>query len=131
MENYDDRSKYVIKKKKKENDINEKKPVEESEIFDLITSSALISSLKTNQGNKKRDIEPIANWKCHSKFLQISQENLKLIRDTYKIEVDGESIPPPINSFVNMKLPEPILMALNKKKIEHPTPIQMQGFPTV
>jgi ATP-dependent RNA helicase DDX41 len=45
------------------------------------------------------------------------------------IEAEGEDIPPPIKTFVEMKFPKPILRALRKRGIKRPTPIQMQGLP--
>lgn len=36
----------------------------------------------------------------------------------------GEKVPPPIKSFREMKLPEPMLAALEAKGIKRPTPIQ-------
>lgn len=82
------------------------------------------------------------------------------VRKKYHILVEGEGIPPPIKSFREMKFPQgksisPILHAvphaqlhangplstlmvfaaflkgLKKKGIVHPTPIQIQGIPTV
>jgi len=52
------------------------------------------------------------------------------IRDKYHILVDGEEIPPPIEHFVDMKIPEPMLQFLKANRITTPTPIQLQGIPT-
>ncbi len=51
-------------------------------------------------------------------------------RDKFSIIVEGDDVPPPIQSFAAMKFPTPILEALEAKKIAMPTPIQMQGLPT-
>ncbi|KAF7338572.1 DEAD-box ATP-dependent RNA helicase 35 [Mycena venus] len=51
------------------------------------------------------------------------------VRDKYHILVDGEDIPPPIEHFVDMKIPEPILQHLKSNRITNPTPIQLQGIP--
>ncbi len=53
------------------------------------------------------------------------------LRDKLKILVEGEDVPVPIKSFKEMKFPKPILNALDKKCIKKPTPIQVQGIPTV
>ncbi|CAN0496458.1 unnamed protein product, partial [Discosporangium mesarthrocarpum] len=39
----------------------------------------------------------------------------------------GESVPPPIKSFREMKLPLAMLRALDDKGIKRPTPIQVVG----
>lgn len=53
------------------------------------------------------------------------------VRAKWHILTEGEDLPPPIKSFRAMKFPQPILAALKKKGITHPTPIQIQGLPTV
>ncbi|KAH9028144.1 P-loop containing nucleoside triphosphate hydrolase protein [Lactarius pseudohatsudake] len=58
-----------------------------------------------------------------------SDENIQKIREKYHIIVDGEDIPPPIDSFADMKLPHPLLKFLKSKRITTPTPIQLQGIP--
>lgn len=39
----------------------------------------------------------------------------------------GENVPPPIRSFREMKLPDPMLAALEAKGIKRPTPIQVNA----
>ncbi|KAH9977229.1 DEAD-box protein abstrakt [Lactifluus volemus] len=51
------------------------------------------------------------------------------IREKYHIIVDGEDVPPPIDSFEDMKIPQPLLKFLKSKRITSPTPIQLQGMP--
>ncbi|KAH8983588.1 P-loop containing nucleoside triphosphate hydrolase protein [Lactarius hatsudake] len=58
-----------------------------------------------------------------------SDENNQKIREKYHIIVDGDDIPPPIDSFADMKLPHPLLKFLKSKRITTPTPIQLQGIP--
>lgn len=53
------------------------------------------------------------------------------IRHKLRILVEGENIPAPIRSFKEMKFPKAILQGLDKKGIKKPTPIQVQGMPTV
>ena len=100
---------------------------EEKEIYDLIKSSALLKGLEYNE----REIEPIANWNFPEKYNKLSKTQLIEIRKTYKIVIEGDEIPPPINNFRSMKLPKPIINGLLKKEIDYPTPIQMQGLPVV
>ncbi|KAN0141354.1 P-loop containing nucleoside triphosphate hydrolase [Lactarius tabidus] len=58
-----------------------------------------------------------------------SEENHQKIREKYHIIVDGDNIPPPIDSFADMKIPYPLLKFLKSKRITTPTPIQLQGIP--
>jgi superfamily II DNA/RNA helicase len=47
-------------------------------------------------------------------------------RKKWHILVEGERIPPPIKNFKDMRFPEPVLDALQKKGINKPTPIQVR-----
>jgi ATP-dependent RNA helicase DDX41 len=53
------------------------------------------------------------------------------IRHRLKILAEGEGIPPPLKTFKDMKFPKPILVALERRGIKSPTPIQVQGIPTI
>ncbi|WFD45475.1 RNA helicase [Malassezia furfur] len=53
------------------------------------------------------------------------------IRQQHHILAEGEHIPPPIAHFRDMKLPPCILSYLAQKNIHTPSPIQIQGLPTV
>lgn len=53
------------------------------------------------------------------------------LRNELRILVEGEEVPAPLKSFKEMKLHKGILAALQEKKIKKPTPIQIQGIPTV
>jgi hypothetical protein len=53
------------------------------------------------------------------------------VRKKNCILVEGEFPPPPLISFKTMKFPRPILKALDAKGIKKPSPIQMQGIPSV
>ncbi len=100
---------------------------DEEEIYDLIKSSALLKGLEYNE----REIESIANWTFPEKYNKLTKTQLNEIRKTYKIDIDGDEVPPPINNFKCMKMPKSIINGLFKKKIDYPTPIQMQGLPVV
>lgn len=53
------------------------------------------------------------------------------LRTDLRILVEGDEIPPPLRTFKEMKLHEGIISALKEKHIKKPTPIQIQGIPTV
>lgn len=51
--------------------------------------------------------------------------------ETPYTRIQGEKVPPPIKSFREMKLPDPMLAALEAKGIKRPTPIQVRKIPVV
>lgn len=76
--------------------------------------------------------EPIkTGWRPPQYVLNYSPTKVTRIREKYMIAVEGENPPFPIRTFEEMKFPKVILNALKKKGIVKPTPIQMQGLPTV
>ncbi|KAG5341997.1 DEAD-box ATP-dependent RNA helicase 35 [Termitomyces sp. Mn162] len=70
------------------------------------------------------------HWRPPKYIRDRTEEQHQKIRAKYHILVDGEDIPPPIEHFVDMKVPEPILEYLKANRITTPTPIQLQGIPT-
>ncbi|RUS68916.1 hypothetical protein EGW08_023324 [Elysia chlorotica] len=76
--------------------------------------------------------EPIkTGWRAPKFVLEQPIDKWDQIRKKFHILVEGEDLPPPIRSFESMKFPQPILECLKKKGIEKPSPIQIQGIPTV
>lgn len=76
--------------------------------------------------------DPIeTSWKPPRHVLALPEFKLDEIRRKHRILVEGEQIPPPIRTFKEMKFPKAILAALEKKGIKKPTPIQVQGIPTI
>lgn len=76
--------------------------------------------------------DPIeTSWKPPRHVLALPEFKLDEIRRQHRILVEGEEIPPPIRTFKEMKFPKAILAALEKKGIKKPTPIQVQGIPTI
>lgn len=76
--------------------------------------------------------DPIeTSWKPPRHVLALPEFKLDEIRRKHRILVEGEMIPPPIRTFKEMKFPKAILAALEKKGIKKPTPIQVQGIPTI
>ncbi|KAF8558434.1 P-loop containing nucleoside triphosphate hydrolase protein [Imleria badia] len=71
-----------------------------------------------------------ASWRPPKYIRERTEEQHRRLREKYHIIVDGEDIPPPIEHFEDMKIPDPMLQFLKSKKIITPTPIQLQGIPT-
>ncbi|KAJ7074416.1 P-loop containing nucleoside triphosphate hydrolase protein [Mycena amicta] len=68
-------------------------------------------------------------WRPPRYIRERSSDQHQRIRDKYHILVEGEDIPPPIERFVDMKVPEPLLEHFKADRIVSPTPIQLQGIP--
>jgi hypothetical protein len=71
------------------------------------------------------------SWRPLPSYRKLPESANVALRAKLHIIVEGEDIPPPIKKFKDMRLPPPILNALKAKGIERPTPIQVQGLPTV
>jgi ATP-dependent RNA helicase DDX41 len=133
----DNKNNYLIRKEKDSDNKKsfkkdfDKEYLDEQEIYSLIKSSALLIGLENSKNLEPKEFTAIANWKFPKKFKQLTANQVKDIRKAYRIEIEGEDIPNPINSFKAMKFPIPILKGLEKKGIYYPTPIQMQGLPII
>lgn len=76
--------------------------------------------------------DPIkTSWKPPKYILTLPQSRHDRIRDKLRILVEGDEVPPPLTSFKEMKFHKGILAGLEEKHIIKPTPIQIQGIPTV
>ncbi|KAJ3195452.1 hypothetical protein HK101_000163 [Irineochytrium annulatum] len=72
-----------------------------------------------------------SSWRPPRYILAMDEEEKEAIRQEYHIVLEGEDVPPPITSFLDMRLPRGIVEHLREKGITKPTPIQVQGIPTV
>ena len=76
--------------------------------------------------------DPIkTSWRPPRAVLQFSELRHERVRRELRILVEGEDVPPPLKSFKEMKFHKGILNGLEQKGITKPTPIQVQGVPTV
>lgn len=89
--------------------------------------TALLSHAEKAKGLKYTEPMP-STWKPPSQKRKITEEENDKIRNKLHILIDGEEIPPPIQSFKQMRFPKPILDGLLAKGIVNPTPIQVQGL---
>lgn len=69
-----------------------------------------------------------AGWKAPSHIRHMPESEMNEIRKAWHILVEGENVPPPVKSFKDLRLPEPMLRVLKKKGIARPTPIQVSAF---
>ena len=73
----------------------------------------------------------IGGWRPLEKDRKKTFEEAEAIREKFFIDTNGVGCPPPIRKFADMRLPAGLLAALEHKKIQRPTQIQMQGIPAV
>ncbi len=70
-------------------------------------------------------------WRPPQYIREANETRNDSIRKKWHILIEGEDVPPPIKTFKEMKFPKAVLDGLTKKGITKPTPIQVQGLPTV
>lgn len=109
----------------------EKQLKEEEKILESVAEKkALMGVAELAKGIMYED--PIkTSWKPPRYILSMPDYKHDMIRQKLKILAEGEDIPPPIKTFKEMKFPKPILEGLERRCIRKPTPIQIQGIPTV
>ncbi|MEE6479764.1 hypothetical protein FKM82_012370 [Ascaphus truei] len=109
----------------------EKQLKEEEKILESVTEGRALMSVKEMAKGITYDDPIKTSWKAPRYILGMSHARHDRVRRKYHILVEGDGIPPPVKSFKDMKLPAAILRGLKKKGILHPTPIQIQGIPTI
>lgn len=109
----------------------EKQLKEEEKILESVAEGRALMSVKEMAKGIIYDDPIKTSWKAPRYILNMPNTRNERVRKKFHILSDGDGIPPPIKSFREMKLPPAILKGLKKKGIVHPTPIQIQGIPTV
>lgn len=104
---------------------------EEEKILESVAGqTALMGVAELAKGIQYED--PIkTSWRPPRYILAMSETRHDKLRKKMRIFVEGEAPPPPIKNFKEMKFPKSILLGLESKGITKPTPIQIQGIPTV
>ena len=70
-------------------------------------------------------------WRPPSHVRAMTEEQRQETRDKWHILCEGDELPPPIKSFKDMRFPQCIIDSLKARNINKPTPIQIQGLPTI
>jgi ATP-dependent RNA helicase DDX41 len=109
----------------------EKQLKEEEKILESVAGQkALMGVAELAKGIQYED--PIkTSWKPPRYILAKPDFVHEAVRQQLKILAEGEEIPPPCKTFKEMKFPRPIIVALERRGIKKPTPIQVQGIPTI
>ncbi|CAF1196131.1 unnamed protein product [Rotaria sordida] len=103
---------------------------EERILQNVVETKALMGVAELAKGIEYT--EPIrTSWRPPRVILRMPEARHQRIRQIYNINVEGDDIPPPLCRFEDMKLSIGVLNALKEKQIMRPTPIQMQGIPSV
>ncbi|TFK72589.1 DEAD-domain-containing protein [Pluteus cervinus] len=109
--------------------VEEKAEEANAEILEAIRSRRkLASDLELAKGIQYT--EPLkTSWRPPAYIRGRPEAENRLLREKYHILAEGDDIPPPIEHFSDMKIPDPILSHLKTNRIVTPTPIQLQGIP--
>ncbi|KAJ2916028.1 hypothetical protein MD484_g4406, partial [Candolleomyces efflorescens] len=109
--------------------VEEKAEEADAELLEAIKSRRkLASDMELAKGIKYTESLK-TSWRPPRFIRERTEDHHQKLRDKYHIIVEGDDIPPPIESFRDMKVPQPILDYLKSQKITSPTPIQLQGIP--
>ncbi|XP_022161749.1 ATP-dependent RNA helicase abstrakt isoform X2 [Myzus persicae] len=115
---------------KKESEMEKQLKEEEKILESVAEKKALMGVAELAKGIQYDD--PIkTSWTPPRYILAMPEERHENVRLKLRILVEGEEIPPPLKSFREMKLNKGIMAGLSQKGIKKPTPIQVQGIPTV
>mmetsp|Transcript_11956 Transcript_11956/g.25699 ORF Transcript_11956/g.25699 Transcript_11956/m.25699 type:complete len:636 (+) Transcript_11956:117-2024(+) len=102
---------------------------EEADILKHMLQKQALKAVKELAQDVKYTKSMLTGWKPPLRYRQMSEEARQQIRDTFRIAIDGNDVPPPIANFKDMKFPPAVLRVLEAKGIKKPTPIQIQGLP--
>uniref|UniRef100_A0A7S1XQX1 RNA helicase n=1 Tax=Phaeomonas parva TaxID=124430 RepID=A0A7S1XQX1_9STRA len=93
-----------------------------------VSTNALMSKAEIARGARfTESLE--TSWRAPRYYREKSEEELAALRKKWHIIVEGETVPPPIRTFREMKMPRALVDALAGNGIKRPTPIQVQGLP--
>jgi len=70
-----------------------------------------------------------SGWRPPLKIRKLHTKEVDFVREKLHLQVEGEDIPPPIQRFDYLRLPQLILRRLREKGIKEPFKIQIQGLP--
>ncbi|XP_054286318.1 ATP-dependent RNA helicase abstrakt-like [Macrosteles quadrilineatus] len=115
---------------KKESAMERQLKEEEKILESVAEKKALMGVAELAKGIQYED--PIqTSWRPPRCVLNLPPHRHDRVRHKLRILVEGEDVPPPCRSFKEMKFPRGIIAGLEARGITKPTPIQVQGIPTV
>lgn len=109
----------------------EKQLKEEEKILESVAENkALMGVAELAKGIQYTDAIK-TSWKIPRAVLKMSNARHERVRQKLRILVEGDDVPLPLKRFEDMKIHHGIIRGLKAKGITKPTPIQVQGIPTV
>ncbi|XP_057336808.1 ATP-dependent RNA helicase abstrakt [Microplitis mediator] len=115
---------------KKESALEKQLKEEEKILESVAENKALMGVAELAKGIQYE--EPIkTSWRPPRGIISLGEARHERIRRKMRILVEGTDVPPPLCSFKEMKFHRGIIRGLEHKGIIKPTPIQVQGIPTV
>ncbi|XP_043267279.1 ATP-dependent RNA helicase abstrakt [Venturia canescens] len=115
---------------KKESAMERQLKEEEKILESVAENKALMGVAELAKGIQYED--PIkTSWKPPRVILALGEGRHEKVRRKLRILVEGDEVPPPLKNFKEMKFHRGIMHGLEQKGIVKPTPIQVQGIPTV
>ena len=109
----------------------EKQAAEEKELMEAWTQDKALMSVQELATGVSYNKPMPSSWSPPSWAVNWEDDHAARIRRRMLIEVEGTNPPPPLTKFEAMRLPKPILGYLAERSIVSPTPIQIQGIPTI
>ncbi|VDK50775.1 unnamed protein product [Anisakis simplex] len=103
----------------------------EEKLLESVAPTTALMAVAEIAGGVKYEESIKTSWRPPRHILSMNEAEHAAIRKKKGILVDGEDVPPPIGSFIEMKFPPIIIQTLREGKIICPTVIQMQGIPVV
>ena len=119
-----------IAEEKKES-LVEKQKKEEAEILARIAETTALKGVAELASGVTYTESIKTSWTPPRYIQSLTMARHRRVWKKYCIEVDGDNPPPPLKTFEDMKLNSSVLRGLRDKNISKPSPIQMQGIPTV
>ncbi|XP_037789883.1 ATP-dependent RNA helicase abstrakt-like [Penaeus monodon] len=117
-----------IAEARKESELEKQRREEERLLEAVAEKRALMGVSELARGVQYED-SVVTAWRPPRRILAMDEKRHERVRRKYKILVEGDEVPPPLKTFADMKFPRCIIKALQKRGIEKPSPIQMQGIP--
>ncbi|XP_032824458.1 putative ATP-dependent RNA helicase DDX41 [Petromyzon marinus] len=109
----------------------EKMLEEEKKILESVAEGKALMSVKEMAKGITYTRACKSGWRAPRRVVNMPEERHGRVRRKWHILVEGEELPMPLKSFRDMKFPPAIVRGLKRKGIVKPTPIQIQGLPTV
>lgn len=109
----------------------EKAAEEEEKILKSMTQDIPLQSIAQRAHGVVFTESITATWTPPAWSVARGEDVNNEIRKRLMIDVDGEGAAPPLERFIDLKLPKPINQYLVAKGIIKPSPIQIQGLPVI